>query len=192
MRFDTLLTRADGPDLAAEVASLRDPRRLLARGLHMSWEGSSSPWQFQMVVDEPEQAWTFDQQGEKHRDHYSDGILHSVDGPVNVSFARSGNAAPAVRMLTPELLLQWGPPASYFPILVQRIGSHWLLFTFEHEDDPAQRTTLVVDERDGVARRSYGPDGLTVITEVRIMDPGEPIPPRPRFPRISELPALEY
>ncbi|WP_146236681.1 hypothetical protein [Curtobacterium sp. MCBD17_030] len=77
-------------------------------------------------------------------------------------------------------------------MLVQRINEHWLLFTFEHELDPAQRTTLVIDERDGVAHRSYGVDQITVITELRFMEDDEPMPPRPRFPRLQEWPRLEY
>ena len=100
-------------------------------------------------LDERDQSWMFDRQRDPHRDRYAEGVLHSVDGPSEVSFARSGTVAPPVRLLTPELLPLWGAPASYSPMLVQRIKEHWLLFTFEHELDPAQRTTLVVDERDG-------------------------------------------
>jgi hypothetical protein len=77
-------------------------------------------------------------------------------------------------------------------MLVQRIKEHWLLFTFEHELDPAQRTTLVIDERDGIAYRSYDVGQITVLTELRIMDDDEPIPPRPRFSRLQEWPTLEY
>ena len=95
-------------------------------------------------------------------------------------------------MITPELMLQWGPPASYLPILVQRIRDHWLLFTFEHEHDPAQRVTLVIDERTGIARRSYGSGESTILTEVRTMQPDEPLPPRPRFEKLMDIPPLEY
>jgi hypothetical protein len=51
MRFDTLLTRAESLSLAAEVAALRTPTRVVARGIHQ--DGSGRGWQFQMVVDEP-------------------------------------------------------------------------------------------------------------------------------------------
>ncbi|WP_222122090.1 hypothetical protein [Curtobacterium sp. 9128] len=153
---------------------------------------SARPRQFQLVVDEREESWTFDQQGDPHRDQYAEGILHSVDGPSEVSFARSGTVAPPVRLLTPELLPLWGSPASFVPVLVQRIHGHWLLVTFEHERDPADRVTLVVDERNGVAHRWYGWSEVTVLTEVRVMDDDEPVPPRPRFSRLSERPALGY
>jgi hypothetical protein len=143
-----------------------------------------------MVVDEPNQSWIFDQQGEKHRDRYEDGVLHTVDGPLKFSFEHG--APHPVLMIMPELMLQWGPPASYLPILVQRIRDHWLLFTFEHEHDPAQRNTLVIDERTGIARRSYGSRESTIITEVRPMKADEPIPPRPRFTKLTERPPLEY
>lgn len=47
-------------------------------------------------------------------------------------------------------------------MLVQRIGDHSLLVTFEHVEDAAFRNTLVVDERHGIARRriAYRERGL--------------------------------
>lgn len=192
MRFDTVLTEADVPTLRTEVAALRLPRRRLARGVSVRRDGRERPWQFQAVVDERDQTWMFDRQGDSHRDRYAEGVLHSVDGPAEVSFARSGTVAPPVRLLTPELLLLWGAPASYSPMLVQRVKKHWLLVTFEHELDPAQRTTLVINERDGIAHRSYGVDQITVLTELRVMEDDEPLPPRPRFSRLQEWPRLEY
>ena len=192
MRFDTVLAAAEVPTIRAEVAALRRPARRLARGVTVPRGGSAQPRQFQVVVDERDESWTFDRQGDRHRDQYAKGVLHSVDGPVEVSFARSGTVAPPVRLLTPELLLLWGSPASFAPVLVQRIHGHWLLVTFEHERDPADRVTVVVDEQDGVAHRSYGTGEVTVLTEVRVMDDDEPAPPRPRFSRLQEWPALEY
>ncbi len=192
MRLDTVLTQADVPTVRAEVAALRLPGRRLARGVTTRRDGRERPSQFQALVDERNKSWTFDQQGYAHRDRYEDGVLHTVDGSSEVSFARSGTVASPVRLLTPELLLLWGSPASYAPVLVQRVRGHWLLFTFEHELDPAQRTTLVIDERDGVAYRSYGVDQVTVITELRILEDDESMPPRPRFPRLQEWPRLEY
>lgn len=126
MRFDTVLTQADVPMLQTEVAALRIPQRRLARGVSMRPDGSERPWQFQAVVDERDQSWTFDRQGDTHRVHYAEGVLHSVDGPLEVSFARSGTVASPVRLLTPELLPLWGAPASYSPMLVQRSNDHRL------------------------------------------------------------------
>ena len=192
MRFDTVLAATNAPSLRAEVAALRRPARRLARGVIVLRDGSAQPRQFQLVIDERDESWTFDRQGDRHRDQYAEGVLHSVDGPVEVSFARSGTVAPPVRLLTPELLPLWGSPASFVPVLVQRIHGHWLLVTFEHERDPADRVTVVIDERDGVAHRWYGTSEVTVLTEVRVMDDDEAAPPRPRFSRLSEWPALEY
>jgi hypothetical protein len=192
VRFDTVLAETDAPTLRAEVAALRRPARRLARGVTLLRGGSARPQQFQLVVDEREESWTFDRQGDRHRDQYAAGVLHSVDGPVEVSFARSGTGAPPVRLLTPELLPVWGSPASFAPVLVQRIHGHWLLLTCEHERDPAARVTVVIDERNGVAHRWYGTTEVTVLTEVRAMDDDEPTPPRPRFSRLSEWPALDY
>ncbi|WP_146242954.1 hypothetical protein [Curtobacterium sp. MCBD17_019] len=192
MGFDTVLAAADVPTIQAEVAALRRPARRLPRGVTAPRAGLAQPLQFQVVIDERDHSWTFDRQGDRHRDQYRDGVLFSVDGSVEVSFARSGAVAPPVRLLTPELLLLWGPPASFAPILVQRIHGHWLLVTFEHERDPADRMTVVIDERDGVAHRSYGTSEITMLTEIRVMDDDEPAPPRPRFSRLQEWPVLEY
>lgn len=192
VRFDTVLTTADIPILRVEVAALRRPDRRLARGVTAPRGRVTQPQQFQLVVDERDESWTFDRQGDRHRDRYADGILHSVDGPVDVSFARSGTVAPPVRMLTPERLPVWGSPASFAPVLVQRLASHWVLVTCEHERDPADRVTVVVDERDGVAHRWYGTSDVTVLTEIRVMDDDEPVPPRPRFSRLPQWPVSEY
>lgn len=190
VRFDTVLAATDVPILRGEVAALRRPARRFARGVTAARSGSSQPRQFQLVVDERDESWTFDRQGDRHRDRYAEGVLHFVDGPLEVSFARSGTVAPPVRMLTPELLPMWGSPASFAPVLVQRIHGHWLLVTCEHEHDPADRTTVVIDERDGVAHRWYDTSEVTVLTEVRVMEDDEPEPPRPRFSRLSTWPAL--
>lgn len=192
IRFDTVLAAADAPTIRAEVAALRRPAGRLARGVTVLRGGSAQPRQFQVVVDEREESWTFDRQGAPQRDQYAEGVDHSVDGPVEVSFARSGTVAPPVRLLTPELLLLWGSPASFSPVLVQRIHGHWLLVTFEHERDSADRVTVVVDERDGVAYRSYGSSEVTVLTEVLVMDDDVPARPRPRFSQLQEWPAIGY
>lgn len=192
MRFDTVLTQADVPVLQSEVAALRRAARRLARGVTSPRDGSARPRQFQVVVDERDQSWTFDLQGDSHRDRYAEGVLHTVDGPAEVNFSRSGAVAPPVRLLTPELLLLWGSPASFAPVIVQRIRGHWLLVTFEHEHDPAHRMTLVVDERDGIAHRSYGTSEVMMLTEVWVMNDDEPLPPRPRFSRLNEWPVIQY
>lgn len=75
-------------------------------------------------------------------------------------------------------MLRWGRgPESYHPVLVQHVGQHSILVTFEHREDPATRTTLVVDERDGIARRSLEDGEATIATSVHAVDPDEALPP---------------
>lgn len=63
VRFDTVLTEADVSALRTEVAAFRLPRRRIACGVSVRRDGRERPWQFQAVVDERDQSWTFDRQG---------------------------------------------------------------------------------------------------------------------------------
>jgi len=179
VRFDELLTRSDGPAIAEELAALRRPARYVLEGIHQ--ESRQKYWQFRVDIDEAAQTWTLVRQRAKPVS-YRDGVLHDPDdGPDEISFARSMVSDPVVRMAVPDLMLRWGRgPESFHPILVQHIGEHSILVTFEHRGDPATRATLVIDERDGIARRlsEYGED--TIITSVRTAEPEEVLP-RARF-----------
>ncbi|WNY34059.1 hypothetical protein Q9Q99_00075 [Curtobacterium flaccumfaciens] len=179
MRFDELLTRSDGPAIAEELATLRRPARYVLEGIHQ--ESRQKYWQFRVDIDEPAQIWTLVRQRAKPVS-YRHGVLHEPDdGPHGVSFARSMASSPVVRMAVPDLMLRWGRgPESFRPILVQHIGEHSILVTFEHRGDPAFRSTLVIDERDGIARRSYEYGEATIITNVRTAEPDEVLP-RARF-----------
>lgn len=191
MQLDTVLRRDDSLVLLAELVALRSPGRVLARGVHhIPGEG---PWQFQILLDESDRSWVFDRQGETTRIGYREGILNTDDGPAEVSFDRSGIVASPVRMLTPEALPLWGRgPESFSPMLVQRVGGHSLLITFEHTHDPADRETLVIDERDGTARRWYRDGAVTIITDVRETDQDESNLRRPRFARLDGWLPPEY
>lgn len=179
MRFDELLTRSNGPAIAEELAALRRPDRYVLEGVHQ--ESRQKYWQFRVDIDEAAQTWMLVRQRAKPVS-YRDGVLHDPDdGPDEISFARSMVSDPVVRMAVPDLMLRWGRgPESFHPILVQHIGEHSILVTFEHRGDPATRATLVIDERDGIARRlsEYGED--TIITSVRTAEPDEVLP-RARF-----------
>lgn len=179
MRFDELLTRSDGPAIAEEVAALRRPARYVLEGIHQ--ESRQQYSQFRVDFDEPAQTWTLVRQRAKPVS-YREGVLHEPDdGPIDVSFARSMVPYPVVRMAVPELMLRWGRATDdVHPILVQHLGEHSILLTFEHGEDPAFRTTLVIDERDGIARRSYEHGEATIITSVRTAEPDEVVP-RARF-----------
>jgi len=179
VRFDELLTRSDGPAIAEELAALRRPARYVLEGIHQ--ESRQKYWQFRVDIDEAAQTWALVRQRAKPVS-YRDGVLHDPDdGPDGISFARSMVSDPVVRMAVPDLMLRWGRgPESFHPILVQHIGEHSILVTFEHRENPATRATLVIDERDGIARRlsEYGDD--TIITSVRTAEPDEVLP-RARF-----------
>ncbi|MFC4243606.1 hypothetical protein ACFOYW_09500 [Gryllotalpicola reticulitermitis] len=148
--------------------------------------------QFQMVLDELASAWVLDRQGGGDRASYSDRVLRNVDGEIETEFRSSTASAQPVCMAMPELFPQWGPSergGSFFPMLVQRVGGHSILVTFQHEADPAYRTTMVVDERDGIARRRYGRSEAIIVTDVRVME-DEQTPGRPRFSRpLGPIPA---
>lgn len=84
-------------------------------------------------------------------------------------------------MAVPDLMLRWGRATDDFhPILIQHIGERSILVTFEYGEDPAFRSTLVIDERDGIARRSYEHGEATIIRSVRTAEPDEVLP-RARF-----------
>ena len=175
MRFDELITRSDGPAIAEELAALRRPARYVLEGIHQ--ESRQKYWQFRVDIDEAAQTWTLVRQRAKPVS-YRDGVLHDPDdGPDEISFARSMVSYPVVRMAVPDLMLRWGRATDdVHPILIQHIGEHSILVTFEHRGDPATRTTLVIDEHDGLARRSYEYGEATIITSVRTAEPDEVLP----------------
>lgn len=175
MRFDEVLTRADGPAVAEELAALRRPGRHVIEGVHQA--SPREYWQFRLDIDEQQQRWTLDR-SDQPTISYRDGVSDTPDGPVADTFEHSTVAGGVVRMAVPELMLRWGRgPESFHPVLVQHIGQHSILVTFEHREDPATRTTLVVDERDGIARRSLEYGEATIITGVRTVDADEVLPP---------------
>jgi len=179
VRFGELLTRSDGPAIAEELAAFRRPARYVLEGIHQ--ESRQKFWQFRGDIDEAAQTWTLVRQRAKPVS-YREGVLHEPDdGPHEVPFARSLASSSVVRMAVPELMVRWGRGSETFhPILIQHIGEHSILLTFEHHEDPAFRTTLVIDERDGIARRSYEHGEATIITSVRTAEPDEVLP-RARF-----------
>ena len=175
MRFDEVLTRPDGPAVAEEVAALRRSGRHVIEGVHQV--SPREYWQFRLDLDEHRQRWTLDR-SDQPTISYRDGVLDASDGPAPDTFEHSTVAGGVVRMAAPDLMLRWGRgPESFHPVLVQHIGRHSILVTFEHREDPATRTTLVVDERDGIARRSLEYGEATIVTSVHAVDPDEVLPP---------------
>lgn len=175
MRFDELLTRPDGPAVAEELAALRRPGRHVVEGVHQ--DSPREYWHFRLDIDEQQQRWALDR-SDQPTTAYHDGVLHGEDGPFEETFEHSTVAERVVRMAVPDLMLRWGRGSeSFHPVLVQHVGQHSILVTFEHREDPATRTTLVVDERDGIARRSLEYGEATIVTGVRAVDADDVLPP---------------
>jgi hypothetical protein len=192
MRFDEILLRDDGPAIATELASLRRPARYVIEGVHQ--DSSQAYWQFRLDVDEPRQSWTLDR-SDSPSVGYRDGRLRDEaypNGSIEETFDRSTTSAPLVRMALPELMLRWGRgPESFHPILVQHIGRRSILVTFEHREDPATRTTLVIDEHDGIARRSMEHGAATIVTSVR-KGAADEVLPAARFEPLTDWIRTDY
>lgn len=189
MRFDEVLSRSEGSAIAEELAGLRTPGRFVLDGVHQV--SAREHWQFWLDIDDVRQTWTLDRQ-RMPRISFQDGVLHSEDGDFEDSFEHSTAAGRVVRMALPDRLVCWGRgPESFSPVLVQHIGVHSILVTFEHQHDPAFRTTLVVDERDGIARRRMDGAEVTIVTQVRPVSPDETLP-RARFTPLMDWTRPSY
>lgn len=167
---------------------MRGELRVVARGVT---QGRTQIRQFQIEMDEREQWWSLDFDG-GHAWSYRDGQLSmGSDHPARaVPFAES--AIDPIRMLWPEKLTQWGRGReSFSPVLVQRIGTHSMLFTNEHVGDPAFRSTLVIDERTGLASKFAQLEGVTIITEVRPLSPSRETAP-PTFSPLLDWIRMDY
>jgi len=187
MRLDQVLRHAEGLALAKELAMPRWRGPIEVRGVHQ--ERGGSIWQFAFTLGEATCSWSLQREGGSEQ-WFEDGVLHSVDGPVEFPFERS--LPPAISMAVPECLRWWGRAReSFTPVLVQRVGDHLLLVTFEHVEDPAFRTTLVVDERDRIARRRIDFGEVTVITGVRRVMRWTRLP-RPSFSPLTGPIAAAY
>ena len=187
MRLDQVLTRAEGLALAQELSMRRWRGPIEVWGVHQ--ERGGGIWQFVFALDEASCSWSLQREGGSEQ-WFENGVLHSVDGPIELPFERS--LPPAICMAVPERMRWWGREReSFTPVLVQPVGEHSLLVTFEHVEDSAFRTTLVVDERDWIARRRIDFGEVTVITEVRRVVRWAKLP-RPSFSPLTGPIATVY
>lgn len=147
MDLDQLLSRASGARVAEEVRALRRPGPIEIDGVSSSRGTTSS---FSALIDEDRELWSFTLNGVTSS--FANGTLSDADGQRDsVTFART--IPQLVRLSAPDRLPIWGRgPESFHPILIQEVPEGSLLFTFEHREQPAFRTTLSVDRSDGVAR----------------------------------------
>ena len=165
MRLETLLTHADTEDVLRDVAALPTYRTLRVHGVRQ--EGPHSYHQFYAELDRVNESWYYlqDMPG-GGRFSYSDGILKTADPATELEYPRGMPSE--VQMLDPRNLYMWGGRTSFYPMLVQKIGKHSLLVTFEHVNDPAFRPTLVIDRRNGIATRMVKLGEITILTEVHV------------------------
>lgn len=165
MRLDTLLTRADCEDVLQEVAALPTYRTLRVHGVRQ--DSAHSCHQFYAELDRVNESWYYLQNmpgGEKFS--YSDGVLKTTDPATKLEYPQGMPSE--VQMLDPQNLYMWGGRTSFYPMLVQNIGKHSLLITFEHVNDPAFRPTVVIDRRNGIATRMVKLGEITILTEVQV------------------------
>lgn len=162
MRFDTILTTADSPSVLAEVVRLTTHRSVWARGVSQS---DSSLSQFVAELDAGAEAWHLVTESGRAR-WFRDGVMVAEpDPPTPVPFARSMPGQ--VQLLHPVALPMWGRGReSFYPMLAQRIGAHSILLTFEHVNDPAFRSTMVIDEAVGAVRKFARLGDVTILTEI--------------------------
>ncbi|TFD88620.1 hypothetical protein E3T61_12405 [Cryobacterium lactosi] len=162
MEFDTILTPADSPSVLAEVVRLTTHRSVWARGVSQS---AASLSQFVAELDAGAEAWHLVTESGSAR-WFRDGIaVAEPDPPIPMPFARS--MPQQVQLLHPAALPMWGRGReSFFPMLAQRIGGHSILLTFEHVNDPAFRSTMVIDLAVGAVRKFASLGDVTVFTEV--------------------------
>lgn len=174
MKLDSILARNDGPNIAHEISRNRTVFPIAVTGVKQRHDEIT---QFRFELDEQANRWII---------AYDDGTIEaSQDATVpNAEDASGGRPFPhaipeELRMAMPETIMSWGRgPESFSPMLVQHVGEHSLLITFEHKDDPAFRQTLIVDERDGIARRSMTHGQIIIITSMeRIAEVGLLPPP---------------
>uniref|UniRef100_A0A942Y9C4 Uncharacterized protein n=1 Tax=Neobacillus citreus TaxID=2833578 RepID=A0A942Y9C4_9BACI len=176
MRFDEVVTRTDGPAIASEIDMLRTPGRYVLEGVHQV--SPEHHWQFRLDIDEPARTWVLERSNGPSSS-YRDGSVQDEDGESEEPFESSFADGDVTKMALPARLLWWGRGSeSLSPVLVQRVGTHSILVTFEHHEDPAIRTTLVVDKNDGIARRRIGRgEEATIVTAVRSVNTEEVLPP---------------
>ncbi|MBT2498012.1 hypothetical protein J7E25_02780 [Agromyces sp. ISL-38] len=167
MKFNTVLPRSDGPGVLNEVLRMTSHASVRATGVTQQGEHH---FQFQVELDLPGGEWHMvTSRGEVYS--YRDGTVSlPPDPPFQAEFG--SGMFNEIRMLYPDRLLLWGRRnESFYPMLAQEIGTHSILLTFEHVEDPAFRATMVIDRRLGVIRKTAMLGDLRILTDVQIDQP---------------------
>lgn len=167
MEFDKVLTRAAGPEILAEVVAMTSHRTVRATGVSQS---GATHFQFNAEIDCVALEWNMIGSGGLVRS-FRDGVINLPPDPPYVGQFPSGMPHP-LRMMHPDQLLVWGRgKESFHPILAQQIGTHSILLTFEHREDPAFRSTMVIDRALGVVRKTAMLGDITILTEIAVDEP---------------------
>lgn len=160
-QLDRLLSRQLGPDVAAHIRSLRTPSKVTLYGFSTS---NGYTHNFEVCVDEVAGDWSL-VMADHERSSLVGGVFRdNANERSGVTFERT---LPEVgRLAVPDLFKRWGREhESFHPILVQEAAGN-LLITFQHEEDAAFRTTMLVSSTDGIARSLIGPDGVIRVDTV--------------------------
>lgn len=177
VRLDSILDRSEGSGIADEIRKLRHPGRVVVSGVE---QDNAELTYCRLDLDEAAERWVvLSSNGHEHS--YRDGkeTFKRRDGTRTVtSTTYEGAVSDILRMAMPERLFWWGTTSAGFsPVLAQDIGTHTLLLTFEHAEDPAFRTTLAIDKRDGIARRRSELGHVFIVTDVATVGDDEILPP---------------
>lgn len=169
MEFDRVLTRAAGPEILAEVVAMTSHRTVRATGVSQS---GATHFQFNAEIDCVAHEWNMITTSGLVQS-FRDGVINLSPDPPFVGQFPSGMPHP-LRMMHPDQLLVWGRgQESFHPILAQQIGTRSILLTFEHKEDPAFRSTMVIDRALGVVCKTAMLGDITILTDIAVDEPLE-------------------
>lgn len=162
-----MLPRSAGRGVLAEVLRMTSHSSVRAIGVTQQ---NNRHFQFQVELDVPGREWHVVTSNGKVYSFRDGTVSLPPDPPFQAAFGRG--MLHEVRMLYPDRLLLWGRPReSFYPMLAQEIGTHSILLTFEHVEDPAFRSTMVIDRRLGVVRKTAMLGDITILTDVQVDQP---------------------
>lgn len=170
MRLDSLLKPFEGVDVLAELVASAKPGLLRARGTR---DISGARYQFIAEIDPAERRWAYSRdRGAGDNQEFRNGVLSGLGAPITIEFERG--MPDDLKLLYPAAMRQWGRPGEeFYPLLVQSVGRHSYLLTFEHLADAAFRSTAVFDRETGVFRKSLSIDGVLLITDLATEGSGQ-------------------
>ena len=165
-----VLSPAERADVLPQLQTLLTADRFHARGILQSGDSIE---QWHIEVDYPAAAWfAVNERGDVHE--FRDGMTthrgQSVERPTSFADELVGPLAAAV----PARLPWWGERSHDFsPVMIEHLGTHSLLLTFEHGADSSMRATMVVDTTLGLVTRVLHFNAPYIL--LLDIEPGRPI-----------------